>query len=252
MGRLGLVLVSAIVIVGIWRTVSLVAASRQPVDAWLVLGGSIKREMYIAEQAAQAADRMGGESQPPGESTIGSPLQRSAKANIPILISTGSKLPCLWAIFQRAGVNLDRIWVEECANSTFENFVYSVPILVSWNAKHVKLTTSKTHYPRAKWMAQIAFGMRGIWVEFDPAPETGVPGNREAWHKTGLDLTRMVAESILAPILPIRCDRLTHLAQVDWSQWRDQNLKGNSGVSCEHQAQIRPTELPPEIQRLSP
>ncbi|TAF48802.1 MAG: YdcF family protein, partial [Oscillatoriales cyanobacterium] len=48
---MGLVLASLIIIVGIWRTVSLITASRQPVDAWFVLGGSIKREMYIAEQA---------------------------------------------------------------------------------------------------------------------------------------------------------------------------------------------------------
>ncbi|TAF48886.1 MAG: hypothetical protein EAZ61_14970 [Oscillatoriales cyanobacterium] len=93
--------------------------------------------------------------------------------------------------------------------------------------------------------------MRGIWVEFDPAPELGVPANQESFHKTVLDLTRMLAESILAPILPIRCDRLTHLAQVDWVQWRDQNLKGTSGVSCEHQAQIQPQELPPAIPLLS-
>jgi uncharacterized SAM-binding protein YcdF (DUF218 family) len=238
-----LVLVSAIAIVLTWRTVSLVMASRLPVDAWFILGGSIKREMYIADQAAVL---MRLEARSGGDSDGGSQPNMSTTGNIPILISTGSKLPCIWAIFNRAGVDLDRVWVEECAKSTFGNFVYSVPILASWNARHVKLTTSATHYPRAQWMAQIAFGFRGIWVEFDPAPEIGVPANQESRRKTVLDLTRMIAESIVAPILPIRCDRLTNLAQVDWSQWRDRDAKS---LSCEHQAQISPEELPPEIRR---
>lgn len=256
------VLVSAIAIVLTWRTVSLVSAARLPVDAWFVLGGSIKRELYIADQAAammrveaESNGRSGMESNPrsPTPYETGSDLQSSSRssttADIPILISTGSKLPCLWAIFNRVGVNLDRVWVEECAESTFGNFVYSVPILASWNARHVKLTTSEAHYPRAKWMAQIAFGVRGIWVEFDPAPEMGVPANRESYGKTVLDLIRMMGESIVAPILPIHCDRLTNLAQVDWSQWRDQDA---NTLSCEHQAQILPEDLPPQIHRLSP
>lgn len=244
-----LVLVSAIAIVFTWRTVSLVMAARLPVDAWFVLGGSIKREVYVADQAA---DLMRSEAESDTRSDTGLDLRSqpptSTKADIPILISTGSKLPCLWAIFNRAGVNLDRVWVEECADSTFGNFVYSVPILASWNARHVKLTTSETHYPRAKWMAQIALGARGIWVEFDAAPEIGVPANQESRRKTVLDLMRITAESIVAPILPIHCDRLTNLAQVDWSQWRDQDAKN---LRCEHQAQISPEELPSEIRRLS-
>ena len=257
-----LVLVSAIAIVLTWRTVSLVSAARLPVDAWFVLGGSIKREMYIADQAAammrgEAASngRSGAHSntRSPTQSETGldlkSPPRLSAKADIPILISTGSKLPCIWAIFNRSGVDLDRVWVEECADSTFGNFVYSVPILASWNARHVKLTTSETHYPRAKWMAQIAFGVRGIWVEFDPAPEMGVPANRESYGKTVLDLIRMMGASIVAPILPIHCDRLTNLAQVNWSQWRGQDT---NTLSCEHQAHILPEDLPPQIHRLSP
>ncbi|NJN62289.1 MAG: DUF218 domain-containing protein [Coleofasciculaceae cyanobacterium RL_1_1] len=256
------VLVSAIAIALTWRTVALVSAARLPVDAWFVLGGSIQREMYIANQAAEvmrveaeANGRSGAQlnTRSPTPSETGSDLKSSPRssrnADIPILISTGSKLPCIWAIFNRAGVDLDRVWVEECAESTFGNFVYSVPILARWNARHVKLTTSEAHYPRAKWMAQIALGARGIWVEFDPAPEVGVPANRESYGKTVLDLIRMMGESIVAPILPIRCDRLTNLAQVDWSQWRDHD---SNTLSCEHQAQILPEELPPQIHRLSP
>jgi len=230
-----LILVSLIAIVVTWRSVSLVIAARQPVDAWFVLGGSIKREMYIASQAG--SQRSHDDKSEPKSKWSHTP-------NIPILISTGSKLPCLWAIFNRAGVDLDRVWVEECAMSTFGNFIYSVPILASWNVHHIKLTTSATHAPRATWMARIAFGAWGMWVEFDPAPEIGLPANQESRLKTVLDIARMMAVSIVAPIMPRHCDRLTNLAHVDWSQWL---ARQDQGVSCEYQAQILSEELPPGI-----
>ena len=236
---MALVVVSWVAITITWRSVSLIGAAQQPIDAWFILGGSIQREMYIAEQTA--AQRRSG-------NTHENPSGLSPKLDIPILISTGSKLPCLWAIFNRAGADLDRVWAEECATSTFGNFVYSVPILASWKAHHVKLTTSETHYPRAKWMAQIAFGSRGIWVEFDPAPEIGIPANQESRLKTVLDVTRIIASTIVTPILPRHCDRLTNLARVDWLQWSRREAQGEvQSVSCEYQAQILPQELPPGI-----
>ena len=222
-----LAIVSAIAIVGTWRAVSLAAAARAPSDAWLVLGGSIKREMYVAERANERGAGIVG----------GSPL--------PILISTGSDPPCLWALFQREGVDLGRIWIEECARSTFENFAYSVPVLVNWQARHVKMTTSGTHYRRAMRMARIAFGMRGIWVEFDTAPEVGVPANSESQLKTVLDVTRTIAWSLVAPLSPIRCGLVANLTQMDWVRWRD-----STSFACEAQGQVRPEELPPGLEGL--
>jgi len=228
--RLSIVVLSAIAIVGTWRAVSLTIAARSPIDAWLVLGGSIKREMYVADKLAD-----------PDAPNFGDPVPVRVGDDVPVLISAGSPLPCLWAVFSRTGANLDRVWIEACARSTFENFVYSLPILIDWNARHIKLTTSATHYPRAKWMARAAFGLRGLWVEFDTAPEVGVPGNRESPQKAILDVTRTVAWSIVAPVLPVRCDRVVNLARVDWSAWRAREFV------CEHQGGVEPEDLPPPL-----
>ena len=72
-------------------------ASGQPVDTFFVLGGSIKREMYVTELAKQNPD-------------------------IRILISTGSDDPCILKLFEREQAPTQQVWLEKCANSTFDNF----------------------------------------------------------------------------------------------------------------------------------
>ncbi|MBD0265392.1 MAG: YdcF family protein, partial [Tolypothrix sp. Co-bin9] len=124
----------------IFTTITLVFASSQPVDAFFVLGGSIRRETYVAQQAKQYPQT-------------------------PILISHGSPDPCIWLIFQAELARLQNVWLENCANSTFENFYYGIPILRRWGVHKVMLITSQSHLPRAKWMAQILLGAHGIWVE---------------------------------------------------------------------------------------
>lgn len=88
----------------IFTTITLVFASSQPVDGFFVLGGSIRRETYVAQQAKQYPQT-------------------------PILISHGSPDPCIWLIFQAELARLENVWLENCANSTFENFYYGIPIL---------------------------------------------------------------------------------------------------------------------------
>ena len=100
-------LIIAILIIFAWMvvslflniTVNLPLNSSKPVDAYFVLGGSITREIYVA---------------------------KSAKYNpeIPIIISTGSDEPCIFLIFQRERASMDNVWLEQCANSTFENFFF--------------------------------------------------------------------------------------------------------------------------------
>lgn len=97
---------------------------RKPVDTFLVLGGSINREIYVAKLATQYPDT-------------------------PILISHGSDDPCIFLIFQREQAPMEKVLLEKCAESTFENFFFSLPTLNKWNAHKVKLITSATHLPRA-------------------------------------------------------------------------------------------------------
>lgn len=195
------------VILGAWlifTTITLVFASSQPVDAFFVLGGSIRRETYVAQQAKQYPQ-------------------------IPILISHGSPDPCIWLIFQAELAELQNVWLEKCANSTFENFYYGIPILRRWGVHKVMLITSPSHLPRALWMAKILLGAHGIWVEPEIVQEVGVPGNNESWLKTGLDVTRSLFWAILSQIIQPQCSNVTRLTQVDMQAWE------NRGFHCEHQ-----------------
>jgi uncharacterized SAM-binding protein YcdF (DUF218 family) len=197
-------------ILGAWlifTTITLLYASSQPVDTFFVLGGSIRRETYVAQQA-------------------------KLYPKITILISHGSPEPCIWLIFQREFASLENVWLEKCANSTFENFYYSIPLLRKWRVHKVKLITSPTHLPRAKWMAQILLGAHGIWVEPEIVQESGVPGNRESWLKTALDLTRSLFWAILSQIIQPQCSNVTRLADVDIQAWQSR------GFRCEHQGGV--------------
>ena len=66
---------------------SLWYSSKVPVDAYLVLGGSIRREMYVAELASQNS------------------------LTTPILISTGSSAPCIRLLFEQAEASLEQVWL---------------------------------------------------------------------------------------------------------------------------------------------
>ena len=191
----------------IFTTIALVFASSQPVDGFFVLGGSIRREIYVAQQAKQYPQT-------------------------PILISQGSKDPCIWLIFQREAAELQNVWLEKCANSTFDNFYYGIPILRRWGVHKIKLITSPTHLPRAKWMAQILLGAHGIWVEPDIVEESGIPANRESWGKTVLDITRSLLWAVLSQIIYPQCSNVTKLAEVDMQTWQHQGFK------CEHQGGV--------------
>jgi uncharacterized SAM-binding protein YcdF (DUF218 family) len=187
-----------------FTTITLVSASSKPVDGFLVLGGSIRREIHAAQLAKQYAQ-------------------------IPILISQGSPNPCIWIIFQREAADLEKVWLENCAHSTFGNFYNGVPILRSWRVKKVKLITSGTHFFRAKLMAQIILGAHGIWVETETVKEIGIPGNRESWIKTELDIIRSLLWALLSQVIQPQCSQVTKLVDVDIHSWQQHGFK------CEHQ-----------------
>jgi uncharacterized SAM-binding protein YcdF (DUF218 family) len=193
-------------------TIALFFAAAHPVDAFFVLGGSIRREIYVAQLAKQ-------------------------NPQIPILISHGSEDPCIWLIFQREVADLQDVWLENCANSTFDNFYYGLPILQHWRVHKVKLITSPTHFPRAKWMAQIIFGAHRIWVEPDTVIEKGIPANRESWFKTVLDLTRSLGWALASQIIQPKCSNVTRLVDVDMPTWEQRRYV------CEHQGGLKKLKI---------
>jgi|GEM_PF-1248578 hypothetical protein len=204
-GILGLIL--ALILVSGLRGLEALSHRDAPTDGVLVLGGSIRREMYSAQYAR-------------------------SHPQIPILISTGSLPPCIYLIFERDNAPMDRVWLENCAYSTFYNFFYSLPILERWQVHHVELITSASHLPRAIWMARISLGLHGIWVEANIVPEIGRPGNQESRLKTLLDVTRTGLWAVVSQIHSPSCDQLTPLSQVDLDYW------ATKGFHCEHQGQV--------------
>ncbi|MGC1245724.1 MAG: YdcF family protein [Spirulinaceae cyanobacterium] len=180
---------------------------QQSVDAFLVLGGSIRREIYAAKLAKDYPQ---------------------AK----IIISQGSLDPCIRLIFKRENANQDQVWLEHCAHNTFTNFYYGLDILRNWKVHKVKLITSQTHLPRAQWMAQIILGSHGIWVETDIAPEKGIPGNQESSLKTSLDVTRSFFWAIISQFVRPSCPDLKRLTEVNMDAWQ------KKGFKCEHQAKL--------------
>jgi uncharacterized SAM-binding protein YcdF (DUF218 family) len=183
-------------------TIRLPINSERPIDAILVLGGSIKREVEAAYLARQ-------------------------KPEIPILISQGSADPCILQLFEREGANSKGVWLEKCARSTFGNFFFSTPILRRWGVHKVQLITSQTHLPRAQWLAQIHLGAQGIAVEVDAVTEAGIPGNRELPLKTYLDVTRSAIWVFFAQFIQPPCFDVIELTNVDLASWREQ------GFTCE-------------------
>nr|OEJ75344.1 hypothetical protein BH720_10130 [Desertifilum tharense IPPAS B-1220] len=192
------------------NTQTLAEASRSPVDAYLMLGGSIRREIYMAEV-----------------------VRRESPQNIPILISQGSQDPCIVLIFQRALASMSNVWLEKCANSTFGNFYYALPILQQWGVQKLKLVTSGSHQKRALWLGQIMLGSHGIWVELEAVSEKGVPANRESRLKTTLDITRALGWAIISQFRTPSCHAVIPLDDVNLAQWRER------GFSCEHQGNLQ-------------
>jgi uncharacterized SAM-binding protein YcdF (DUF218 family) len=206
---LGLGLFSFGVLLCSWlliNTLKLQAAASRPVDAFFVLGGSIRREIYVAELAKQHPETR-------------------------VLISQGSEDPCILLVFQREQAPIRQVWLEKCADSTFDNFYFNIPLLHKWGVRKVKLITSITHLPRAKWMAQILLGAHGIWVEPDIIEERST-GHPEAVVKTGIDIARSAVWAILSQFIQPECTKSLALADVDLEAWR------NSDFKCERQEEL--------------
>ncbi len=178
--------------------------SNHTVDGILVLGGSIRREIYAAQIASQYPE-------------------------VPIIVSQGSKPPCIKLIFQREQARMEQVWVEQCAYSTFDNFFFCVPLLQRHGVHKVKVITSQSHLPRAKWLAQIHLWSKGIAVEVDTPKERGVPGNHESDLKTFLDVTRSLMWAAVSQLIQPPCSDVTPLKAVNLAEWN------NKGFTCEYQ-----------------
>ncbi len=198
-------------IIGFSMTHHIIQAQRnsfQPVDAYLVLGGSITREIHGAQLIKN-------------------------NPNIPIIISQGSKDPCILLIFQKIEAKMDNVWLEKCADSTFDNFLFSVPIMKKSGVKKVQVITSNTHFPRAKIMAKVSFISQGIAVKIDGVEEVdGIPANYENNIKTLLDVTRTILWSLVSQFYQFSCNEVIKLSDIDLESWNQ------TGFNCERRGNL--------------
>lgn len=186
-------------------TIKLYLNSSKPVDAYLVLGGSITREFYIAKIAKDNPE-------------------------IPIIISKGSDDPCIFLIFERKKSPMNNVWLEKCANSTFGNFFFSIPMLKKWGVKKVTVITSDTHLPRAKLVAEIFLYSQGIALDMKTVKEyKGIPANYENTIKTTLDVTRSILWVFVGQFINPPCNNVIKLSEIDLNWWH------KKGFDCEHQ-----------------
>src|SRR5437763_138329 len=103
---------AATVFGGYW-VFMLYAASRTPLSAIVVLGGGIQREIAAAKLSSQLS-------------------------NMPVIVSSGSPLPCLYHMFTvQYGVPWDRITANYRATDTLTNFTSTVPLLEARGYKNI-------------------------------------------------------------------------------------------------------------------
>lgn len=106
-------------------------------QAILTLGGGHQREVFTAEFAR-------------------------LHPNLPIWVSTGSKKILAREIFQQAGINNLRVYLDRRATDTVTNFTTLVKDFKKQKIQHIYLITSDFHLPRAKAIAFVVLGSQGI------------------------------------------------------------------------------------------
>ena len=146
------------------------SASREPLSAIVVLGGGVQREIAAAKLSSQLS-------------------------NLPVIVSSGSLLPCLYHIFTvEYGVPWDRITANYRATDTLTNFTSTLPLLDARGYKNVVVVTSERQIPRVNVLGTIVFGSQGVAFMM-----AAVPGGsqQEASSKTFLDTLRALGWVVL-------------------------------------------------------
>jgi len=109
-------------------------------EAIFVLGGDSKREIFAAQLA-------------------------SKHPNLPIWVSSGSPRGYVKRIFINRGIKRDRLHLDYRAVDTVTNFTTLADELKAKKIESVYLVTSASHMTRARVIAEIVFGSRGIVVK---------------------------------------------------------------------------------------
>jgi uncharacterized SAM-binding protein YcdF (DUF218 family) len=128
----------------------------------LVLGGAEERERYAAKLAKQ-------------------------RPQVKVWVSSGSPQWYAQKIFQKAGVDRDRVRLDYRAQDTVTNFTTLVDDLKAQGIDSVYLVTSENHMTRARIIGEIVLGSQGITLKPVAVPTAFPP---ESWQKSVRDGAR--------------------------------------------------------------
>ncbi len=134
---LGLLAISPLLILFCWCGARAIKARISRPQIIFVLGGDQQREKDAAQLALYNPD-------------------------LPIWVSSGSPGNYVRKIFRHAGVNLNRLHLDNQAEDTLENFTTLVDQFKARKINNVYLVTSSSHMTRAYLIGEIVFGSRGI------------------------------------------------------------------------------------------
>ena len=192
--------IACLLLCGCWfgsRFVLVFLNESQPMDCVLVLGGDPSREVFAAALVKR-------------------------NANLNVIVSGGSPAVHVRKIFVAADVSLNRVILDRSAKSTFENFLYSLPLLKRVQAHKVGIVTSEGNQERALSMARILLWFNGMSVQNEVLPFAfAEQGHNESTWKTCLDIVRAL---LYAPISTLYCPegKTEELKSVDPNlKWND-------------------------------
>lgn len=129
----------------------------------LMLGGGVGRETFTAEFARDHAD-------------------------LPIWVSTGVPPSVARSIFSALGIEPPRLILDYRAVDTLTNFTSLVEDFQAQGIRHLYLITSADHMPRARVVASIVLGSRGI--AFTPVPIPPHTSHDSGSHESFLRIAR--------------------------------------------------------------
>ncbi len=187
----------------IYKLIDLSIAESQAADCVLVLGGPPTRDIFAAKLAKERPERK-------------------------ILIS-GSPDPCTWLVFDKAHAPKENVWLEHCSKNTFENFIYSTPILKRWGVRKILLVTDEPQLKRALPMAKVMLGSKGIAVQLELSPHGGGEAPR---YPIYLEELAAVCWAFVGQIVEPKCSNVSHLSEVDMKYWY------KKGFTCQQQADV--------------
>ncbi len=168
-----------------WRSLAMALLAACGLALGLLLPGAIGLGLLSAWRVApepQAIVMLGGSSQRERFTA-----QFAQTHPLPVWVSSGIARSRAQPIFDAAGIRGDRLHLDYQAVDTVTNFSTLVGQLQRQGVRHVYLVTSDFHMGRARAIATVIFGSRGIAFTPVKVPSTHPP---ESWLHIARDVGR--------------------------------------------------------------